>query len=104
MLLMGGFGVSTWAVILLALVVGCGGSGKNVKADAGSEVAPDSGAGDAPTTDGGPSRDPIVQLGEMQTLLADGNALGLHYFPDEGTSILSYDPFRLMIADGYAMS
>lgn len=36
----------------------------------------------------------------MQTLLSDGNALGLSYFPDEGTAILSHDPFRLMVADG----
>jgi len=40
----------------------------------------------------------------MQTLLPDGNALGLRYFPDEGTSILSYDPFRIMVADGFAKS
>jgi hypothetical protein len=36
----------------------------------------------------------------MQTLLPDGNALGLSYFPDEGTSILGYDPFRIIVADG----
>jgi len=49
---------------------------------------------------GGGNSDPAVTLGDMQTLLPDGNALGLSYFPDEGTSILSTDPFRIMLTDG----
>jgi hypothetical protein len=49
---------------------------------------------------GGTVADPTVALGDPQTLLGDGNALGLSYFPDEGTSILTTDPYRIMIVDG----
>jgi hypothetical protein len=44
--------------------------------------------------------DLMVTLGDRETLLGDGNALGLAYFPDEGTSLVSGNPFRLAIADG----
>lgn len=62
------------------------------------------GAGGTSGIDGGTSSasDPIIQLGDLQTLLPDGNPLGLSYFPDEGTSILGTDPFRIMIADGFS--
>jgi hypothetical protein len=63
-----------------------------------------SGTGGMSGTGGGSPADPTLQIGEMQTLLPDGNALGLSYFSDEGTSILSYDPFRIMVADGFAKS
>ncbi len=47
--------------------------------------------------------DPMIQLGAKETLLADG-ALGLHYFPDEGTAMLGASPFRIVVADGLSRS
>ena len=44
-----------------------------------------------------------IVLGDQETLLDDG-ALGLGYFPDEGTSILGTSPFRLLITDGLSKS
>jgi hypothetical protein len=47
--------------------------------------------------------DPQITLGEMETLLADG-ALGLGYFPDEGTSLIADSPVRLLVTDGLSKS
>jgi hypothetical protein len=47
--------------------------------------------------------DPTIQLGAQETLLADG-ALGLGYFPDEGTSSLDGSPYRIVLADGLSKS
>lgn len=62
------------------------------------------GAGGGPPGAGGGSGDPAIQIGDLQTLLPDGNALGLSYFPDEGTSLLDAQPFRIMVADGFTKS
>ena len=60
--------------------------------------------GGSPGTGGGAAGDPAIQIGALQTLLPDGNGLGLSYFPDEGTSLLDSQPFRIMVADGFARS
>ncbi len=48
--------------------------------------------------------DPTIELGAMQTWLDAGNALGLSYFPDEGTSVLVNDPFAMILVDGASKS
>ena len=89
------------AVALTALMsLGCGG-GAGTAAGGGGGGAAAAGSGGAGAA---PAGDPSVDLGGPQTLLPDGNALGLSYFPDEGTSILSLDPFRIMVADGLSRS
>jgi hypothetical protein len=60
--------------------------------------------GGPPGTGGDGAGDPGVQIGDLQTLLPQGNALGLSYFPDEGTSLLDSQPFRIMVADGFTKS
>lgn len=62
------------------------------------QVENDGGAGGASSTG-----DPTIRLGDAQTLLASG-ALGLEYFPDEGTSILTQSPYRIILADGLSKS
>lgn len=41
-----------------------------------------------------------IELGEPTTILGPNNSLGLAYFPDEGTNIISYDPFTITLTDG----
>jgi hypothetical protein len=89
---------SVWALALAGCALGGNGcsSGGNGGAPRGTGGTGGTGRGGSP----GAGADPLAVVGDVQTLLPDGNALGLSYFPDEGTSILTSDPYRIMVTDG----
>lgn len=91
--------------LLLVLLTGCGSAATSTNPPSGAEAST---GGQSPTKGSeGPlttaANDPTVVLGDQETLVPNGT-FGLGYFPDEGSAVVSTDPFRLVITDGMSKS